>query len=312
MSHLDLRKLVIDYIIALGKTKSAEKFGVTRQTVHNWENGASPSIEAIQIVLNEHLSMSPESSPSYEWSGQNVFILMPSYKDITIETHDTLFRNYSKYGPEKIGRLQEKNTLIEDARNALATRFMSIKHKPEWAIMVDDDMVLPCGDEKVFNEFYYMGIPAPYSQYLFIERILSHQKPLVGALYFGRNPGGKAQYAEAFESEVEDLNTHRLVRPGLKPTRWVATGAMCIHRSVFQAMMDQAPEKFPDIIPSKPDIPWAFFRRMAPGVGEDVSFCLRATACGIQPMVDTALICGHVGSTVFGPNNTQANFVRSR
>jgi hypothetical protein len=166
-------------------------------------------------------------------------------------------------------------------------------------------MVLPCGNGDVYNGKYGMGLPKPYCDFLFVDRILSHNQPLVGALYFGRHPEGKGQYAEAFESAQENLNAHRLVRPGLKPTKWVATGALCIHRSVFEKIRDAAPEKFPDILPKKPGGNIAYFRRISADYGEDVSFNIRATAVGIQPYIDTSLICGHVGPTVYGPNNTQ-------
>jgi hypothetical protein len=36
------------------------------------------------------------------------------------------------------------------------------------------------------------------------------------------------------------------------------------------------------------------------GVGEDVSFCHRAAACGHVSYVDMALYCGHLGDKVYG------------
>ncbi len=38
--------------------------------------------------------------------------------------------------------------------------------------------------------------------------------------------------------------------------------------------------------------------------GEDQTFCRRAAKVGHQPYVDMAVVCGHVGTTVFGPHNT--------
>jgi len=301
---IDLRQLVLEVIANLGTEEAARKFSVSKQTIINWSKGGTPPIDAAQMVLDEYQGIKSEEAQVTSWEGRKVYFLIPSYNQLTVETHDTLFRNYSKYGPEKIGILHEKGTLIEDSRNTLAHRFL--KTQGEWAIMIDDDMVLPCGSGEVFNGIYGMGLPKPYCDYLFVERILSHNQPLVGALYFGRHRAGAGQYSEAFESNQENLNAHRLVRPGLKPTKWVATGAMCIHRSVFEKIQSEAPQKFADIVPKDPAQPTAFFRRLAAGYGEDVSFCIRATACGFTPMVDTGLICGHVGPTVYGPNNTQA------
>lgn len=308
---INLKKLVLDIIENEGISAAAAKFQVSENTIKNWRAGSTPGPEAMQIALNEWYGDGKQPEQAVEWEGRNVCILMACYKEIPWQTHDTLFRNYAKYGAEKLSRLQENNTLIEDARNALAHRFMTeLPGNPEWAIMIDDDMVLPYGNAESFSKHYGMSLPPSYAGKCFISQILSHKKPLVGALYFGRHPGGKAQYAEAFESDIEDQNAHKLQYRGLRPTRWVGTGGICIHRSVFQAIMDQAPEKFPDIIPKRPDHPWAFFRRMGPLIGEDVSFNARALACGIQPLVDMDLCIGHVGTSIYGPGNTQGRFTR--
>jgi GT2 family glycosyltransferase len=176
----------------------------------------------------------------------------------------------------------------------------------EWAIFVDDDIVLPCGSADVFNQEFQAGIPNPYAGYLFIDRMMSNNLPLVGALYFGRHPAGKAQYSGGFESAIENRAAHQLVNPGIKPCSWVATGAMKIHRSVFERIMAVAPEHFPDIIPTQEGKAWSFFQRMGKGIGEDVSFCWRAAKAGIQPHVDTSLICLHEGICYYGPANTSS------
>jgi hypothetical protein len=39
------------------------------------------------------------------------------------------------------------------------------------------------------------------------------------------------------------------------------------------------------------------------GMGEDVSFCIRASISGHQPYVDYGLVAGHIGHKVYGPMN---------
>lgn len=306
---VDLKNLVLEYIERVGIQPASDKFGVAVNTIKNWKSGATPpSIEAAQIVLED--GGMPEA-PAVEIEKRNLYILMPAYKEMSILTHDTLFKNYAKYGAEKIGRMTEINTLVEDARNALAHRFLK-ETKAEHAIMIDDDMVLPYGNGAELSKHYGLDIPVTFGNHHLIDRLLSHKKQLVGALYFGRCAGGKAQFAEAFEDDKVDQDAHQLVRPGLRATKWVATGALYIHRSVFEAIMAAATEKFPDIIPRTPELPWGFFKRMGNLIGEDVSFNRRASACGIQPYVDTGLICGHYGHCVYGPGNTSQRFTRSR
>jgi hypothetical protein len=40
------------------------------------------------------------------------------------------------------------------------------------------------------------------------------------------------------------------------------------------------------------------------GMGEDVSFCVRASISGHQPYVDYGCVCGHAGTYVFGPRRS--------
>jgi len=69
--------------------------------------------------------------------------------------------------------------------------------------------------------------------------------------------------------------------------------------------MDAAPEKFPEIMPREGFDRYGFFAQIKPGLGEDVSLCLRAQQVGITPMIDTALVSLHIGEARYGPTNTE-------
>jgi hypothetical protein len=42
------------------------------------------------------------------------------------------------------------------------------------------------------------------------------------------------------------------------------------------------------------------------GMGEDVTFAVRAAEAGHPSWIDHGVVCGHVGSAVYGPHNTRA------
>lgn len=296
MQAPDVVEMVRNVISGLKREEAAEKFNVSVGTIQNWANAkAGPSAEAIQIVLNDYYDQKHELTI---WEGRKVFLLLPVYRQYEPAMIFSLLRNYAQYGAEKIGMFYQEKTLISDARNILVDKFL--KTNGEWAIFIDSDMILPMGDAAMFAKFGAQ-LPAASQSMLFMDRIMKTDKPIIGALYFSRGPLGKAQYCEAFESVQENQRAHAMINPGVKQTKWVATGAMRIHRSVFEKMREAAPKEFPEIVPAGKDFPWGYFNQITSGIGEDVSFCLRAGRIGINSYVDTGLVCMHVGTQIYGP-----------
>ena len=299
-----LTEKVLSKIEALGPAEAARYFGVTSQCIYNWKRGkGSPSIEAIEKVMDEEAKHKPHEV--VHWAGRKVMILLPVYRNVSIETHFSLFANYAKYGPDKMGILIEKRTLIHESRNILVDKFL--KSDAEWCIFIDDDMILPFGNEALFAQRYHTNMPSQFSGVTAFNRIMSHgvDKPIVGALYYGRHDRGKAQCADGFASEVYNAELHDYRElGGLRPVKWTGTGMMRIHRSVFEKIKAAAEKQWPHIIPQGEGKPIGYFTPDIVGQGEDVAFCLRADALGIPVVVDTGLICLHTGETHFGPHNT--------
>jgi hypothetical protein len=233
-------------------------------------------------------------------------------------------------------KLQFGDAFIAHSRNKLAEHFLRTPF--EWALTVDDDMILPWGNAEWFNTFTKFDLPETYAARNTIDRLLSHGKTLVGALYYHRNGTGRGVYAESKEDEGW---LKRGPHDVLKPTRWVGTGCMLIHRTVFEDIE----KKFPQLarnsegkngnwfsssehelrskvaeaseVLSDPNLSeTAKIARVQQliteanarsaqnsglGMGEDVAFCVRAAQSGHQPYVDIGLICGHIGFKVYGP-----------
>jgi len=170
---------------------------------------------------------------------------------------------------------------------------------------------------------------------------LSHGKTLVGALYFGRHPHGKPCYREGFNDPKEAEFARKAPMKMLKPTAWVGTGCLLIHRQVFLDIEakfphlarhgDQGGQWFTSsehdlvgavdrarAVLAKPSADTAFEAlkiletgaaasraNSSLGIGEDAQFCRRAKAAGHQPYVDMGLVCGHLGLHCYGPKNTK-------
>ena len=296
---MDLIKLVINKCLDLGAAEAARYFAVTETTIYNWINGRKlPSLIHAQRVMDE---MNTDDADLASWEGRKVLIGHPAYSFVEPATHLTLIAAMRDYGPDKAGYTQVEGTLIDEARNELGRRLM--RHETaEAIIMVDHDMVLPCGNAELLNGRFRANLPAPYAGKNFISALMSHPPEfgIIGATYVGRNPEGKIQCSSGFESQFEDAKIRTNPSQGLKQVGWVATGCILVRKWVLQKMSEQAKDKFPEIISSEGP---GWFTKAA-GMGEDCAFGRRAAQCGIASYVDCSTICGHIGKFTFWPSNT--------
>lgn len=312
---MDLRKLVIAKIKDLGEQDASKWFGVSIGTISNWKLGKTqPSVAAAQAVLaekmgDEGVKEMPLSDAGnlqeFVWKGKEVMILSPVYKSFHPYTHFTLFANYAKYGPEKIGLLVEGMTLVYEARNILIKKALDTDCKT--FIMVDDDMIFPCGNEILFNGKFQAGVSKESASFNLISRLMAsgRDKGIVGALYFGRHSKGRAQNSLGFKDNQENDKFRKGLYKGLIPLDWVGTGAIKIERWVLEKMNEAIDAgKWPECKKPREDYWRGPFNPKQAGTGEDVSFCLRAKEIGIQTYLDASLVCLHIGDTIFGPRNT--------
>jgi len=240
------------------------------------------------------------------------------------------------------------DAFVAHSRNHCADFFL--KGDFEWMLTVDDDMVIPFGNAMWYNAYTGFNFSEKFAGWNALDRLMSHKKSLVGALYFGRHQYGPPVYNEGTANPQEATYARGGPYDLIRPTKWVGTGCMLIHRSVFEDIE----KKFPTIArgPDKSGGQWFtstevtfmedVIRARAAldgelngeraykaltlldaaiakarvdnclGCGEDVSFCRRAMAAGHQPYVDMGLICGHIGHKVYGPDSTKNKPVLSR
>lgn len=335
------------------KEEAAEFFSVSPMRIHHWMSGAHvvPAWVIEKVFAERNKGTQTDSEEEFEaearettleetqpvvvnWGEEKKLQLcIPWYKSTSPLTAFSLMALYEK---GKMGIIMNcGDAFISHARNKTARTFL--KSGSEWSLWVDDDMVLPMGNGKWYNAVTGFNLPEPFASYHTINRLLSHGKTLVGGLYFGRQSSGRPMYAEGVSSMQEASTVRRGPQNLCKPTKWVATGCMLIHRTVFEDI----DKKFPHLnqayfSPSEHDLinhvetlqtllanqalpPEQRITRATAilhngrllsntnsrvGVGEDVIFCTRAAAAGHQPHIDLGLVVGHLGTECFGPHNT--------
>ena len=298
---IDLTEAVLDRCRGMKGTEAGEEFGVSQHTIRNWLIGKhAPSIEAAQRILDEMLSnlVLPEHQ-SIGWEGKQLTLLLPVYRYLNPNTHFSVLWFIHKHH-DRIGFDYQIGTEPHHARNLLATRFM--RTKSEWALFMDEDQLPPLGPEKkqIYNGRWAARVQEPFCSFDAIVRLLSHQKPLVGGCYFGKGNVGPAQFCEAFHDAAVNHWAHQGPYDELRETKWVATGFLLIHRSVFEAIEKQ----FPQIVSNDKEKPNGYFTTFDVNYGEDVSFMRRARESGIQPYVDMGCWVGHIGDAPYWGYNT--------
>lgn len=297
----------------------------------------------LQLFNSDHTEgVAPEvatPSASIQIFKQKVLIICPWLKFVSPITSFCMTQLADKRRTSMA--LNFGDAFVAHSRNSCTDAFL--KSSLEWALWIDDDMVIPFGNGKWYRAYTgWHNYPEPFASFNAIDRLLSHGKTLVGGVYFGKHPTGHPVYNEGARQQEADY-----VREGpkniVKPTRWVGTGCMLTHRSIFEDIEKKFPllargadGKGGQWFTSSEHMAMEGIRRVREmlsvgpmtaqkcvqayemleginaearsksslGMGEDVQFCVRATEAGHQPHVDLGLICGHIGTTVYGPYNT--------
>ena len=344
-----LESLVVDRCNQLGP-KAAEFFGVSDLQVRQWVAGSKRiSLAAVEKVYKE-----PEV-PNIEadWAGKDVMLCLPMYK----QTNPlTVFSLLGLWDRAKFGALVEYgDAFIVHTREALAHRFLE-SGKPH-SLWIDDDMIVPMGNADWFRTKTGINLPDEFAGLHTANRLRSHEKSIVGGLYFGRKPHGRAMYYEALVDSpagaLENKRAHEAPFNSLRPTKWTGTGCIWINREVFLDIR----ENNPHLEPMFPGEPFHYFVNASDGAmsrfarveqaitaataaanagngaettqllveanalmsearndvlhnshlmqGEDQTFGIRAGLAGHQSYVDMGLVCGHVGTAIYGPHNTR-------
>lgn len=194
----------------------------------------------------------------------------------------------------------EHGTMIVNARNRLADTFL--RSGCDWSFWLDDDVICPFGNEASFRSMTGIkaaDMPSSAAGANTILRLVNAARnrnaKIMSALYYGRNPQGRAMFAEGLSNSDRDRESRvNAGRDVVTPTAWAATGCLVVHRDVFLGIKQQEP---------KADPIYPFFTPEGAS-GEDHAFGVRAARAGFKAYVDHQIVCGHLGHAIYTHKNT--------
>jgi hypothetical protein len=239
-----------------------------------------------------------ENLPVVQDTAKQVMILRPAYKMTDELVSYVTMALYDKSSMKF--EVRRNDAVIFHSRNMLADIFM--KSGYEWSLWWDDDMIPSVGNA-AWSKANIPAIPKSYpDNYLNlnpIKRLLQHNKSIIGGLYFGRT----GRHGAICQRTAEDNQIFQQVPDNsILARKWVGTGFLLVHRSVYESIQAQFPELAPKDSPNHWEKVWDYFRP-SEQQAEDVSFCQRALECGHQPYVDLGNVVFHLGNYAYGPWN---------
>lgn len=175
----------------------------------------------------------------------------------------------------RLALLDHRTSLIHKGRNALVDE--ALRLDCEWLLFLDSDLTFPA---------FTLG------------RLLSHNKPIVGASYLRRSPPHELLVMALPGSGKQTVSA------GLHEVAMVPTGCLLVRAAVFRKMARpwfEAP-----LVRSADQLPEALHEYIAPQllpavIGEDTWFCAQARAAGFKVWLDVELTqdIGHIGERIY-------------
>lgn len=213
-----------------------------------------------------------------------VYISTPTYyysEPMGVYNHDELVEYSLGHGVEIEYPDVRQESLICRARNREATHFL--RSDKEWLFTIDNDMICP-----------------PDA----LLRLLKHNRPIVGGLY---------RVKDYKKPRIAQIRAAGMVDEGiLNEMEFLSTGAMLVHREVFETIIQEMPELSYD--DEEIGDCWAFYQPFIREwqkdkrkyLSEDWAFCERARRCGYKLWADPTIPFGHIMPTpLFLPNHAQ-------
>lgn len=280
------KELVSDILSLLGEPPAQQAEAIAGPPAEDPKKIEQDTAEAPPEIVVTH---DRGGCPSYrtEFAGRDIFVGLSWYKTSNPVTAMALVAMALDFGKDRIRfDLVFGDSMIYHSRNAIAAKFLETDAK--WLFMLDDDIIPAIGRSGWYRAWVASARTAqeqPLQRHV-LHRLIGSGKTVVGGAYFGRQEGGRLMCSD--QSLAPDA---RAFADRVVPVDWVGTGALLVHRKVFEDMQ----KAFPELKQDSSDVPFDYFKPGENGAGEDIQFCRRAKACGHQPHVDLGIPLAHVG-----------------
>lgn len=160
---------------------------------------------------------------------------------------------------------QARNTIVREVLKIALTADPPLTH----LFFLDQDVIVP-----------------PYT----VERLLSHNLDVVGAVYFGKD---SQHLPVAFQLEPFE-RLRQIFSDGLQPVDGIGMGATLINLDVFRKMKEHFQDEWWFRCTSSPE------GNEVSHTGEDIWFAQRCKTLGIPIYLDCSLQCEHISITRIG------------
>ncbi len=204
-------------------------------------------------------------------------------------------RNLADYDRQTNGRLGPHLEMVSGAnivtaRNLVVRQFLETS--ATWLFLIDSDMTF-----------------APNVVDQLLDAADANERPIVGGLCFALSSGeGQLIVPTIYNFNGEGRMVRQYGYPENTLFPVAGTGAACllVHRRVFEGILEKTVTEQLAQATGMPvgqrmfGPPWPWFAETATGqewgdtAGEDLTFCVRAGACGFPIFVDTRVKIGHV------------------
>jgi hypothetical protein len=196
------------------------------------------------------------------------------------------------------------------------TKFLNNSLKPNWLFMWDQDNVLTWGHAPTLRGIADANFAETFGATYGLEELLKHAQTgghtIIAGLYRARRDrnalnGQEFMYAEAQENPAEAGQARKAPFNLVKETKWAGLGAMLIHRSVLEDMVnkvDGVASKFSgqphDFVSPKLNDLDAGLNALS----DSSSFCYQARKAGHKTFIDFGVPVGHAcGGITLWPNS---------
>lgn len=192
---------------------------------------------------------------------KKLMIAIPTTQYCCLETYASIYRQKIPNGMSAEIHFT-KFYGVAEARNWLVKQ--AIEQKFDYILFIDSDIVLPDEDT--------------------IEKLIAHNLPIVGGWYIKKVPGQRIPEVFVPNKDGNLVNATEMSENQLMKVGALGFGCVLINTGILRVM----------------EYPYFTYEMTKDNIcSEDIIFCQKLTAKGIDIFVDTSIYCGHIGEVVF-------------